>query len=276
MIGKILVNVLKLLGKLVEFKVLKPTKNAREMEKVKPMKKMLSITAATCLVALSAPASADVLFSLEAEAQYWQADASGYHTYAQTVSSGDIYDWKKSGQLGFGATFTHFIPLLPNVKFETQELEFGGEHSNGVDTVNIDLGHETYTLFYAPFDNDLVAIHFGASLKQIDGYVGENYGMSDQPLWRIDEDVVSAYLKLAAGLPFSGLSVVAEGHIGSFGDHDLHDIQGAVRYRFLDSLVFDGYASIGYRSVKMDFENGNDFTTNYEFTGPFASVSLRF
>ncbi|EGN75306.1 hypothetical protein A28LD_1323 [Idiomarina sp. A28L] len=241
------------------------------------MKKMLSITAATCLVALSAPVSADVLFSLEAEAQYWQADAGGYHTYAQTLDSGDIYDWKKSGQLGFGVTLTHFIPLIPNFKFETQELKFTGDY-NTFETISIDLSHETYTLFYAPFDNDVVAIHFGASLKQFDGYVAPNLGMTHQPFWEIDEDVVSAYLKLAAGLPFSGLSVVAEGHFGSFGDNDLHDIQGAVRYRFLDSLAFDGYLSVGYRSIKIDFDDTTTFMTRYQydFTGPFASLSIRF
>ncbi|RUO20356.1 hypothetical protein CWE08_07755 [Aliidiomarina iranensis] len=240
------------------------------------MKKTLGIVVASSLAVISMPASADFLFSLDAEAQYWQADASGSHAAARTMSGFSGYDWDSSGQLGLSATFIHIVPFVPNVKIETQELKFTGDWVATSDSVTVDLGHETYTLFYAPLDNDLVELHVGASLKQIDGFIAENYGMTDQPYWKIDEDVFSAYLRAAVGLPFSGFAVIAEGHLGTFGDHDVYDFQGSVRYRFIDSLTLDGYVSLGYRAMKMDLKQGNDFITNYEFTGPFANVSLSF
>lgn len=243
-------------------------------------KQTTKITAVAALITggvmFSPIASADLLFSVEAEAQYWQADVSGGHAFP-AVTWRD-YDWDSSGQTRVSATITHFLPIIPNFKFDSQKLEFDGVLlTDATQFTAIDLSHETYTLFYAPLDNNLTAFHFGVSLKQIDGFAADNAGMATGAMmYGIKEDIYSGYLRGSFGLPFTGFSVVAQGHFG-IGDHDTHDIEAALRYRFMDTMLLDGFISLGYRSVKMHFNDEDSaFSSNYEFTGPFASLSLRF
>lgn len=241
------------------------------------MKSSLTAVAVSSALLFSATASAE-LFSLEAEAQYWQAKPSGGHS--STALERREYSWNDSGQVRLSASLYHFIPLIPNIKVETQKLEFTGDRQMAsidfnTDTVTIDLSHETFTLFYAPLDNGLTQFHFGVSLKQFDGFVAENYGYTDQPMWMVNEDIYSGYVRGSFSLPFTGFSVMAQGHVG-ISDHDSYDVEAAVRYRFLDSMALDGYVSIGYRALKLHLDDANSLSTDYEFKGPFLNLALRF
>ena len=251
------------------------------------IKHSLTALAAASAVLFSATASADIL-SVEAEVQYWQSKPTGGHTPAVVTLLGGVdidneqreYFWSDSGQTRLGVSLYHFIPLIPNIKVETQELKYSAVRdivtTGGTpQTVDIDLGHETYTLFYAPLDNGLTEFKFGVSLKQFDGHITEFEGTSTNAMWRIREDVYSGYVRGAASLPFTGFSIVAQGHVG-VGSHDTYDVEAAIRYRFLDSMMFDGHVSLGYRSMKLHFDNERSVNTHHEFKGPFLNLALRF
>lgn len=251
------------------------------------MKYSLTALAAASALLFSATVSADIL-SVEAEVQYWQSKPSGGHTPQVVTLPGGVvidnepreYRWSDSGQMRLGLSLYHFIPLVPNIKIETQELKFNAPRgiapmSGSSHTVNMDLGHETYTLFYAPLDNGLTEFKFGVSLKQFDGHITEFEDSSTYAMWRVREDVYSGYVRGAASLPFTGFSVVAQGHVG-VGSHDTYDVEAAVRYRFLDSMMFDGHVSLGYRAMKLHFDNERSINTHHEFKGPFLNLALRF
>lgn len=251
------------------------------------MKYSLTAFAAASALLFSATVSADIL-SVEAEVQYWQAKPSGGHTPQMVTLPGGVeidneqreYFWSDSGQARLGVSLYHFIPFIPNIKVETQQLKYSAARDiitiGGTPyTVDLDLGHETYTLFYAPLDNGLTEFKFGVSLKQFDGHITEFQAASSTAVWRIKEDVYSGYVRGAASLPFTGFSVVAQGHVG-VGSHDTYDVEAAVRYRFLDSMMFDGHLSLGYRSMKLHFNNERSINTYHEFKGPFLNLALRF
>lgn len=219
------------------------------------------------------PAHADI-FSIEAEAQYWNPDGSGSDSLTDMGEEMFPANWDRNGQLRLSASFQHFIPLIPNVRLETQELDFTGS-SSGFDG-RLDLGHDTFTLFYAPLDNDLTRLHFGVSLKRVRGYLERD--IVDGPTTRdeIDADIPMVYLLLETSLPFTGLSVQGSGHFFSFDDNEIQDIEAAVRYRFLDNRMFEGYISAGYRSLNFKIDEGQRLQADYDFRGPFVSVNLRF
>jgi outer membrane protein len=255
--------------------------------KTQGMKHSLTALAAGGALLMSAAASADIL-SVEAEVQYWQSKPSGGHTPSVSTLPGGVdldtdsreYFWSSSGQGRLGLSLYHFIPLVPNIKVETQELSFNARRDivtigGTPEIVDIDLGHETYTLFYAPLDNGLTEFKFGASLKQFDGHINEMRDSDTSAMWRIKEDILSGYARGSVSLPFTGFSVIAQGHVG-VGSHDFHDVEAAIRYRFVDSMMLDGHVSLGYRSMKLHFDNETSVNTQHEFKGPFLNLALRF
>lgn len=219
-------------------------------------------------------AQADIL-TIEAEAQYWHANGKG----VDSLNFPDVElaetEWDRDGQLRLSASLQHFIPLVPNIRFETQTLDFHGFTEGGLPQ-RIDLGHETYTLFYAPLDNELTRLHFGLSLKRVRGYIERNSESGPSLREAIDADIPMAYLRAETGLPFTGLSVYGQGHFFAFDDNKVQDVEAGIRYHFIDTMMLDGYVSAGYRMVNFEIDEGERLQADYDFRGPFVSVNLRF
>jgi len=84
------------------------------------------------------------------------------------------------------------------------------------------------------------------------------------------------YIRLTAGLPLTGLSLRAQGHPASIGDHDVYDIEASLRYEFLDTMAVDGVVSLGYRQFNLKLDDASGLYTDYSISGPFLNVSLHF
>lgn len=235
------------------------------------MKKYRVVGLAISSFALVTPATADLL-SIEAEAQYWFANANGEHRVGDFTTVGN--DWDSDGQTRLSLALEHFLPLVPNVKVSSQALEFDAARE-GQFAARSDLGHETLTLYYAPLNNDLLTVQFGASLMRLRGSINEVGGESAALSQSISEDIGMAYLRASTGLPFTGFSVVGQGQFSIGSDNDVYDIEAAVRYRFLDT-VLDGHIAVGYRDMQMQLDKNTNFATDYSFKGPFVSLMVRF
>lgn len=237
----------------------------------------------------SSTAHADLLFGVHGEVQYWQAENSG--TFSQNPNPFS-WGWSEEGATRVSLSLNHFVPFVPNVMIQRQWLEASGAMPHEYDfamrntifqtpqdggslSYNWDMGHDTYTLYYRFFDNSLVGFHFGVSAKKFTGEMDVTDGttMFRSP---IDETVALAYLRLSAGLPFTGLSVRAQGHPVSFGDHDVYDVEASVRYEFLNSMILDGAIQVGYRVFNLKLDNASGLYSDFEVKGPFVSLSLHF
>lgn len=212
------------------------------------------------------------LINIEADVQYWSANASGDHTFGDLRFTGN--DWDTEGQTRLSASFEHFLPLIPNIKVTSQTLEFDGKRDQVLSS-RIDLSNDLFTLYYAPLNNDLTTVHFGASYMRLSGSVSEFGSGSRSPSESVSEDIGLGYLRASLGLPFTGFSVVGQGQFSLGSDHDISDLEAAIRYRFMDT-VLDGHVSLGYRQAQIKLANGDYLATDYRFKGPFLSLSLRF
>ncbi|RUO40030.1 hypothetical protein CWE15_07745 [Aliidiomarina taiwanensis] len=254
-------------------------------------KALVSVTALGLLASASFSSKADFLFGVHAEAQYWQAENSGDFGYGATT---DGWGWDDEGATRLRLSLNHFLPLIPNVMVERQMLESTGQKAHTTDFVfqgnaypapvdgstsfvdsTWDLGHDTLTLYYRFFDNSLVEFYFGVAAKKFNGDVAVQ--VNDQSLRQsIDETIPMGYLRLTAGLPFTGLSVRAEGYPVSIGDHEVFDMEASFRYEFLDTLPLDGTISAGYRVLNLKFEGASGLYSDFEVKGPFVNLALHF
>lgn len=220
------------------------------------------------------------LFSIEAEAQYWNPDASFSNSLNVSAQDMDFSVWRRDTESrlhvgGLSVSFQHFLPLLPNIRLETQDIDFTGSLSGSIDS-RLDLSHDTTTLFYAPLDNDITRLHFGLSVKRVKGFLAQNPSDSAAILDELSVTIPMGYLFVETSLPFTGLSVQGRGHFFSFRDNEVQDIEASIRYRFLDHWLFEGYVSAGYRSINIKIDEGQALQADYDFRGPFIALNFRF
>ncbi len=235
--------------------------------------------------------NADTIFGVHGEVQYWHAKNNGGFGLSPT---NDYWDWNGEGATRLSLSLNHFIPLIPNVMVERQLLKSSASLAHTQDYTigdfsfpsptdgslamlnsTWDLGHDTLTLYYRLFDNSLIEFYFGVSAKKFNGEM--SLDIDGTTLSRkIDETIPMGYVRLTAGLPFSGLSLRAQGHPISIGDHDAYDIEASLRYEFLNTLVLNGVLSVGYRTFSLKFENASGLYSDFELKGPFVNFSLHF
>ncbi|MCI2286020.1 hypothetical protein L3081_24690 [Colwellia sp. MSW7] len=77
-------------------------------------------------------------------------------------------------------------------------------------------------------------------------------------------------------MPLTNLSVFAQGDFSLINDHTLFDYHVGLSYDLVKSRVGHFNLTLGYRAVKMEFENLDNLYTDLEFKGAFVGVIAHF
>ena len=231
---------------------------------------------------LAAPlANADIL-GVGANVSYWDSDFSG-----EVVNKGSAVDIENDlnmdsdSNANFTAYFEHPVPLLPNVRVNYTSISQSGSGKIGPegfdDIINadvnsdLDLDQLDATFYYEVLDNwvnldlGLTARKFDGELVVRDTAVG---GRVSTPT--VDAVVPMGYLAARFDLPFTGVSVGADGNFVSYSGDSLHDVN--VYGQFEIAML---QLRAGYREMAIDYEDDDD-KLDVELSGPFASVGFTF
>jgi len=256
------------------------------------MKKITTAVAlAACMSAGSA--SADTILGVYAGVQSWNMDSVGSFGYVNDGSdSTAAFTFDTDNQNSFYIALEHPIPLVPNVKIKRNNMETTGTTNllttfEFADTVfdvssdlstNVDLSNTDYILYYEILDNDLVTVDLGINAKNINGVI--NVVSLQDPSVNANESfdgfVPMAYGNVEIGLPFTGLTVYAEGSLLSIDGHSLHDYEMGIAYTFVDNLAVDLTVQLGYRSFLLELDDLEKVNTNLEFDGVFVGLEVHF
>lgn len=196
----------------------------------------------------------------------------------------------------------------------TQEFSFGGETFSIDDDINasFNVNYIDYTLYYELFHNDLFSFDLGLTVRDFNGAVtvkgpsitedtepdrndwhescydenGELKGdcspgstsSSITPTGNINTEEIEPMLYVATNisLPSAGLSIFAQGDFSLVDNHSLFDYQVGLNYDLINSKVVDFNVILGYRVVKIAFEDLNNLYTDLEFKGAFFGVITHF
>ncbi|MFY8273637.1 TIGR04219 family outer membrane beta-barrel protein [Pseudoalteromonas sp. SSDWG2] len=255
------------------------------------MKKYL-LAAAVSLSTMAPVAQADTILGLYIGAEGWQADSQGSFSNSGSMQE---FNFEDETFTSYYAALEHPVPLVPNIKLKYTELELNGSAllSDGftfgdetfkVDTTAMtaaDLTHIDYVLYYEIFDNDLVSIDLGLSAKQFDGEItvaGDAQSSDAMETVTVEYSgfVPLAYARGEVGLPFTGLSVFAEGSMLALDDSSVHDYQVGVQWEFIDNMAVDVAVRAGYRSMLIELDDIDDISTDLDVSGPFAGIQVHF
>ncbi|HLV77539.1 MAG TPA: TIGR04219 family outer membrane beta-barrel protein [Marinobacter sp.] len=241
----------------------------------------LMIAVGGSLVMAAPLAHADIL-GVGATVSYWDSDFSG-----EVVNKGSSVDLEQDLKMGsdsnanFTAYFEHPIPVLPNVRLSYTGLSQSGSGTVGPAgfdgivsaDVNSDLDIDQFdaTFYYEVLDN-WVNLDLGLTARKFDGelVVREQIAGGRVSKTTVDAVVPMGYLAARLDLPFSGVSVGAEGNFVSYSGDSLRDINAYAQYQFAMLQL-----RAGYREMAIDYEDDDD-KLDVELSGPFASVGFIF
>lgn len=252
------------------------------------MKKTLLAGSLAALICGSA--QADTLLGLYVGGQIWSNEASG--SFGEGADNQSVFEFDDENQGSFYVAFEHPIPLIPNIKIASTTLDtVGGTQitssftfANKVYSANstldttLDASFVDYTLYYEVFDNDLLTFDFGLTARDLDA----NIGIADQSAFGAQSDldvsgvIPMAYVSTIIGLPFTGFNVFAEANFISYDSQTVYDAQIGVSYAILDNLAVDFDVTLGYRTVKMELDDLDNFYSDLTYDGFFAGAVVHF
>tara|TARA_R110002012_G_C11509322_1_gene598237 strand:- start:79 stop:903 length:825 start_codon:yes stop_codon:yes gene_type:complete len=245
--------------------------------------------------------------------QIWQSEFSG--GFGKKSAQIDFND-KKEKQSSFFIAIEHPFPLLPNVRISLTDFDVTNrtnsmEESSFTDGTS-DIVHETlidsdvetrfnvsyidYTLYYQILDNRSFSLDLGLTARDFSGAITVTENVTTVNNWSdifgtpytatrndnftnaIKTNDVEPMLYIASkiSLPLTGLSVFAQGDFLLKSDSTISDYQVGLGYEFIDNQMVDLNMTLGYRIVKMEFENSDDLFSASEVKGAFIGVIAHF
>lgn len=268
--------------------------------------------AATFAVLFTTNVQADTV-GLYLGGQIWQNEYRG--EFGQESTPID-FNFNKKQQNSFFIAVEHPFPLLPNIRisrtdFDTtsrtnsmQESSFtdgtsGIVHETIIDTdveTHFNVNYVDYTFYYKLLDNRSFSLDLGLTARDFSGAITVNEDITTVNNWsdifgtpytatsndnftneiKTNEIEPMFYIASNIGLPLTGLSVFIQGDFLLKGDHKISDYQVGLSYDLIDSQVVDLNVTLGYRAVKMEFENSGNIFSDSEVKGAFIGVIAHF
>lgn len=241
-----------------------------------------AVTAALATPVLIAPAAADVV-GAGASVSYWDSDLSG--TAAKNNSVVDIendLNLSSDSNVNLSAYVEHPVPVLPNVRLNYTVIEQSGRGELGPENFDLipgsvevrsdlDLDQLDITLYYELLDN-WVNLDAGLTIRSLDGelLVQQTEGGTAASRTEIDATLPMGYLAARFDLPFTGVSVGAEGSAISYDGDSVYDVNAYGQYEI--ALL---QLRAGYREMSIDYEDSND-KLDVDIGGPFVSAGVTF
>ena len=247
-----------------------------------------TILAAGVAAMMCGSAQADTLLGLYIGGNIWANEASG--SFGQGSDNQAAFELDDQSQANFFVALEHPIPLIPNIQIASTTLDtvggatipaafnFNGANytaNTSLDTT-LDASFIDYTLYYEVFDNDLLTFDFGLTARDLEASILVTEPNSPTAPLNVAGMIPMAYLSTIVGLPFTGLNVFADANFITYDSQTVYDVEVGVSYSVLDNLAVDLDLTLGYRAVKMELNDLDNFYSDLSYNGLFAGAIVHF
>lgn len=258
------------------------------------MKKVL-LSIAT-VASLTCVANAGMILDFEAGAGAWVASPSGNIKYGSGATNIDLeknLGLDTTTNMYYYADFNHFIPLIPNLRVERQDLSisgtsigqtftFGGKNFTTGDNIKTDLTmtQNDFIMYWGVPGLNLATagildVNFGLDLKYIQG--GE-MKVGDKTA-DLDLLVPMGYLNAVVDLPFAPISISATMKQISYQSSKFSDNSAKISYKLpLPLPLIDIKLDAGYKKQSLDISDDlvDDVNAKIDNSGMFFGLSAKF
>ncbi len=226
--------------------------------------KTLQLPLFIATLGLCSVAQADFI-GLKGDISYWNVDGKANIDEKKWADQ----DLDRKGTVQASVAFEHPVPVIPNVKVKYTKLDTETEE-NTVNKTDINLDYTDLILYYEILDN-VVKADVGVGATRLNGDV-KHFGTSVD----IDEYSPIIYAEVGAKLPFTGLSAKAEATYTNVNDVKITDAQAEVQYNFVQSMLLDLGAKVGYRIMNIELDDMDKRDMKFEFKGPYIGLDAHF
>ncbi|OTG66938.1 hypothetical protein B9T25_09175 [Acinetobacter sp. ANC 4470] len=212
-------------------------------------------------------AQADII-AAKGGIDYWHYNADLNHP----ASVGPQTELEDDHGMSFFIAVEHPVPFLPNLKIKHSNLQAESDQSfAGVKNHQVDLDYSDFILYYEILDN-IVSADVGFGAKRVEGDIRQNYTQTQE----VSGTVPMIYAQAGVKLPFTGLSVSAEASFAALDDDKITDAQAELKYNFVDTILVDVGAKVGYRILDIQLEEGSNQEAKLKFKGPYLGIDVHF
>ncbi len=248
------------------------------------MKKLLAIAIAAATPMM---AQADLLFTVDAGASMWNAEASGDVDDGFKVGDGGLNLDSENNNVLF-VSFEHPIPVIPNVKIKKTDLDLNGDGTvtrdflgqsyTGETKSQFDLSHTDLTLYWGvPLPIPFFDINFGLTARQFDGVVSvtEKNNPNNSEEEKLDFVLPMGYLNVDFDSHF-GVYARAELNAIGYDGNSVSDMELAVGYTLpLPIPMVDINLEAGHRVLNLTTdEDSMDIDTDVDVSGLFFGLNV--
>lgn len=242
---------------------------------------------AAFLVAMTpVAAQADLLFTVGAKANMWNAEPSGQLDDGVSVDSeNNGLGLESESGTSMTVFFEHPVPVVPNLRIRQTSLEMDGSgllladfndvtYAEQVDST-LDLGHTDATLYWGlPLPVPYVDVNLGLTARMFDG-MAEVEGQTTNRREEVELDFTlpMGFVEAQVGTPF-GVYAQAEINAISYDGNSLTDTVLTLGYD-LPVPVVDLGLEVGHRSLAMKTDKDTtDIETDFDVSGIFYGASF--
>ncbi|RVU31921.1 hypothetical protein EOE67_19530 [Rheinheimera riviphila] len=244
--------------------------------------------------------------------QIWQSEPSGIFGEENTLID---FNLNKEQQINYFIDVKHPISFLPNARISITTLDTSGKTTvtqkfdfndktfpiGGKVDASFNVRYVDYTFYYELFDQEKFSFELGLTARDLNADVtvtgatkssgdgcndpnpspdspctdAGNTAISSSKI-KTDEINPMLYVATNISLPLTNLSVFAQADFLLRDDHTFSDYQVGLSYDLMRSKMADFHVNLGYRVVKMEFENLNNLYTDLEFQGAFIGMVAHF
>lgn len=257
-------------------------------------KKLLSISA---IFALTTFANAGAILDFEAGTGVWMASPSGTIKYDST-QAGTSVNLKNLGldttnNSYYYADFNHFVPIIPNIRVEKQNLSisgtstgqafiFGGTTFNTNQTVKTDLKlTQNDFIFYWGVPGlklataGILDVNLGVDLKYIQG----GKMTIDNKTADLDAIIPMGYLNAVVNVPFAPISISATAKQITYKNSSIKDNSAKLSYKLpLPMPLIDIKLEAGYKQQTIEISDKlvDNVNANIDNSGMFFGLNAKF
>ncbi len=233
-------------------------------------------------VALMMATSANAFMGINAEVGggVWMPALSGDATISGSdkvdFSSANMDDKKASGNNYMYADFSHFVPIVPNVRAEKLNYNIESASGTAVDMKQTDIIAYWGVPLIGLATAGILNINFGIDAKNLKGTVDTN--TSTNPI-NFDETLPLVYLNARISVPFAPINIEATTKALSYDGASISDSEAKVSVKLPIPLpLIDFKVDVGYRAQNVTIPDSlvGGLNAKIDTKGMFFGMSAKF
>lgn len=251
----------------------------------------------TTLLSLAAVTSLDAKTGLDIEVGtgVWAPEFSGNISYGTTnkeqigINELGLDDKKFSDSSYIYADFSHFVPIIPNIRIENTKYSVNGSSTitrywndiqiNGATTTTLDLTKTDFIAYWNvplldTLTNDALDISYGLVVEQAKGEISVNNDKKS-----FDEYIPLLYLGAIIEIPTTDITLEAKLKTINYDGATMQDIDYKFSYELPGFIpAVDLNLDLGYKTQSIEIPSSlvDKLDVNFDAKGYFFGINAQF